>query len=85
MKYCRVDSPSSKCSYCINVSIQNYVINNGFKKTSLFINFTISYLSNMKLFMILGSMMEGQIKLIDGPTLNEGRLMINYKQHLGAV
>ena len=29
--------------------------------------------------------MEGQIELIDGPTLNEGRLMINYKQLHGAV
>ena len=29
--------------------------------------------------------MEGQIKLVDGPTLNEGRLMINYKQYYGAV
>ena len=29
--------------------------------------------------------MEGQIKLVDGPTLNEGRVMINYKQHHGAV
>ena len=29
--------------------------------------------------------MEGQIKLVDGPTMNEGRLMINYNQHYGAV
>ena len=29
--------------------------------------------------------MEGQIKLVDGPTLTEGRLMINYKDHYGAV
>ena len=29
--------------------------------------------------------MEGQIKLVDGPTLTEGRLMINYKNYYGAV
>ena len=29
--------------------------------------------------------MEGHIKLVDGPTLTEGRLMFNYKDHYGAV
>ena len=29
--------------------------------------------------------MEGRIKLADGPAPNEGRLMINYKNHYGAV
>jgi deleted-in-malignant-brain-tumors protein 1 len=29
--------------------------------------------------------MEGSVKLVDGPAPNEGRLMINYKNHYGAV